>query len=65
MVPSAKFKNNYAFFQIVMLAYNIWRYMKMIAKRSISKGPEDPSDAVEQRSDVLKGLWIIPFELPD
>jgi hypothetical protein len=36
MLPSAKFKNNYAFFQIVMLAYNIWRYMKMIAQRSIS-----------------------------
>jgi hypothetical protein len=34
MVPSAKFKNNYAFFQIVMLAYNIWRYMKMIAQKS-------------------------------
>jgi hypothetical protein len=35
MVPSAKFKNNYAFFQIVMLAYNIWRYMKIIAQKSI------------------------------
>ena len=30
-VPSAKFKNNYAFFQLVMLAYNIWRYMKLMA----------------------------------
>ena len=36
MIPSAKFKNNYAFSQIVMLAYNIWRYMKMIAQKSIS-----------------------------
>ena len=36
MIPSAKFKNNYAFFQIVMLAYNIWRYIKMIAQKSIS-----------------------------
>ena len=36
MIPSARFKSNYAFFQIVMLAYNIWRYMKMIAHRSIS-----------------------------
>ena len=34
MIPSAKFKSNYAFFQIVMLAYNIWRYMKMIAQKS-------------------------------
>jgi hypothetical protein len=30
-IPSAKFKNNYAFFQMVMLAYNIWRYMKLMA----------------------------------
>jgi hypothetical protein len=37
MLPSAKFKNNYAFFQIVMLAYNIWRYMKMIAQHSMSE----------------------------
>ncbi|MGD2271066.1 MAG: hypothetical protein PVI06_11750, partial [Desulfobacterales bacterium] len=26
-IPSAGFKNNSAFLQIVMLAYNIWRYM--------------------------------------
>jgi hypothetical protein len=30
-IPSSKFKNNYAFFQVVMLAYNIWRYMKLMA----------------------------------
>jgi hypothetical protein len=35
MIPSAKFKSNYAFFQVVMLAYNIWRYMKMIAHSSL------------------------------
>ena len=36
-IPSGKFKNNYAFFQIVMLAYNIWRYMKIMAHQSIGK----------------------------
>jgi hypothetical protein len=36
MIPSAKFKSNYAFFQIVMLAYNIWRYLKMVAQKSVS-----------------------------
>jgi len=36
-IPSGKFKNNYAFFQIVMLAYNIWRYMKILAHQSIDK----------------------------
>ena len=33
-IPSAKFKNNYAFFQLVMLAYNIWRYMKLLSAAS-------------------------------
>jgi len=31
-IPSAKFKNNYVYFQIVMLAYNIWRYLKIMAQ---------------------------------
>jgi hypothetical protein len=35
VIPSAKFKNNYAFFQIVMLAYNnLWRYYKLLAQKS-------------------------------
>jgi len=33
-IPSAKFKTNYAYFQVVMLAYNIWRYFKMMAQLS-------------------------------
>jgi hypothetical protein len=33
-IPSSKFKSNYAFFQMVMMAYNIWRYFKMLAQRS-------------------------------
>jgi len=41
-IPSAKFKNNFAFFQVVMLAYNIWRYLKMMAEISAR---EDTSDA--------------------
>jgi hypothetical protein len=49
MIPSAKFKNNYAFFQIVMLAYNIWRYMKMIAQKSVAGNPCD-------NGSLLKGL---------
>jgi len=36
-IPSAKFKTNYAYFQIVMLAYNIWRYFKMMAQLSSRK----------------------------
>jgi hypothetical protein len=52
-VPSAKFKNNYAFFQLVMLAYNIWRYMKLFAASSTL----DKSDQVEQETTPeLKGI---------
>jgi hypothetical protein len=34
-IPSKKFKNNYAWFQLVMLSYNLWRYMKILAHASI------------------------------
>jgi hypothetical protein len=36
-IPSDTFKNNYAFFQIAMMAYNIWRYFKMLAQICDSK----------------------------
>ena len=36
-IPSGKFKNNYAFFQIVMLAYNLWRYFKILAQLCAGK----------------------------
>jgi len=41
-IPSARFKNNYAFFQLVMLSYNIWRYIKLLAAASQDKN-EMPS----------------------
>ncbi len=53
MIPSGKFKNNYAFFQIVMLAYNIWRYMKMVASQSISDDRSQPAGA---EGSALKGI---------
>jgi Transposase DDE domain group 1 len=34
-IPSAKFNTNAAFFQLVLLAYNIWRYFKLIAQQSL------------------------------
>jgi hypothetical protein len=40
-IPSGKFKNNYAYFQIVMLAYNIWRYLKMMAQLVHEISPEN------------------------
>lgn len=42
-IPSSRFKNNYAYFQIVMLAYNIWRYMKILAAGSMNRlSPSEP-----------------------
>ena len=52
-IPSAKFVNNYAYFQIVMLAYNIWRYFKMMAQISNQKTASDSPGSVH---DSLKGL---------
>jgi hypothetical protein len=52
-IPSDKFKNNYAYFQIVMLAYNIWRYFKMMAQIS---DQENSSESVRSANDSLQGL---------
>jgi len=52
-IPSGKFKNNYAFFQIVMLAYNIWRYLKMIAQLSVQN---DNSAKADSRSQGLQSI---------
>jgi hypothetical protein len=46
-IPSTKFKNNYAYLQIVMMAYNIWRYFKIMAQQS----SKDTSDC-----EPLKGI---------
>ena len=52
-IPSGKFKSNYAFFQIVMLAYNIWRYLKIMANESMKK---DHSDITNSSLHGLKGI---------
>ena len=51
-IPSAKFKNNYAWFQLVMLAYNIWRYMKMLAQVSIAEKYNAEQTAVRVLEDI-------------
>ena len=57
-VPSAKFKNNYAFFQIVMLAYNIWRYMKIMAHISTVSDRSQVSGVKEQGLDGVQDHTI-------
>ena len=50
-IPSSRFKNNYAYFQLVMLAYNIWRYLKMLAELS-TKDPQSAGKADQRHSLV-------------
>jgi len=45
-IPSRSFQSNHAFFQIVMLAYNLWRWMKLMAghceeEKRKGKAPEE------------------------
>ena len=44
-IPSRRFQAHHAFFQIVMLAYNLWRWMKLVAghaDRQQQQGTEVP-----------------------
>jgi hypothetical protein len=52
-IPSAKFKTNYAFFQIVMLAYNIWRHLKVLAQQG---GGANKSAKADHRAQSLQGI---------
>ena len=54
-VPSAKFKNNYAFFQVVMLAYNIWRYLKLMASPNKM---DDCRESEQKESDSIASNTI-------
>jgi len=53
LIGEAKFKNNYAFFQIVMMAYNIWRYFKMTAQLSAE---QSRWDSPHSTYEALEGL---------
>jgi hypothetical protein len=45
-IPSRKFGNNYAYFQIVMLCYNIWRSFKMVAAHGALEKDRKDSPAI-------------------
>lgn len=57
-IPSSKFKNNYAYFQIVMLAYNIWRYLKMLAELSTQTELIDEKSPQGQGFEGIKNNTI-------
>ena len=53
-IPSNKFKNNYAFFQLVMLSYNIWRYIKMIASMAAGNTQNDERQFQGIQSNTIR-----------
>lgn len=61
-IPSAKFKNNNAYFQIVLMAYNLWRYYKMLAQKSTreptSKEP-DPLTGIQDNTIRIARLKLL------
>lgn len=49
-IPTSKFAKNYAYFQIVMLSYNIWRSFKMLAAHSLlERGYQEQDGRAETR----------------
>ena len=59
-IPSNTFKNNYAFFQLVMLSYNIWRYIKLLASMSTA---EEETDAVRIQGIASNTIRIARLKL--
>jgi hypothetical protein len=55
-IPSSRFKNNYAYFQIVMLAYNIWRYLKMVTELSAKTKPSAKKAICVMDSQVSRAI---------
>ena len=53
-IPSAKFNTNAAFFQLVLLAYNIWRYFKLLAQQSLEV--EQNTDSRPAPGSPMRGL---------
>jgi hypothetical protein len=53
-IPSAKFNTNSAFFQLVLLAYNIWRYFKLLAQMSLET--EEKPDIRVTAPTPMRGL---------
>ena len=61
-IPSKKFQSNHAYFQIVMLSYNLWRYMIGFAhlKDQEQKTKEDQKKTIQNTIHIsrLKLLFI-------
>lgn len=52
-IPSKKFQSNHAYFQIVMLAYNLWRWLKQVA------GHHEKETAVAETGQVPERIEVV------
>ncbi len=52
-IPSKKFQSNHAYFQIVMLAYNLWRWLKQVA------GHHEKETVVAETGEVLERIEVV------
>lgn len=52
-IPSKKFQSNHAYFQIVMLAYNLWRWLKQVAGHHERKTAVTKTGEVPERIEVV------------
>jgi len=64
-IPSKRFQSHHAFFQIVMLSYNLWRWMKLLAghaQRQKSAKEEAPPQIIMPKHTIriarLKMLFV-------
>lgn len=52
-IPSKKFQSSHAYFQIVMLAYNLWRWLKQVAGHQQTKRIEAKKGKVPDHLEVV------------
>jgi hypothetical protein len=55
-IPTHRFMSNYAFFQIVLLAYNLWRSFKMLAEHGEAEKKKRDDAQKERTSPSLRGI---------
>ncbi len=57
-VPSKRFQSNHVFFLLVMLAYNLWRWMKLLAGHSVRPARNEetasPQEAIVMPDQTLR-----------
>ena len=55
---SKRFQSNHVFFQLVMLAYNLWRWMKLLAGHSVrpvrNEETAPPQEAIVMPDQTLR-----------